>query len=407
MADAASYWIDALELKLRRSQREEFQSFFSELMTAIHGPDYVGVTPHGSHGDGGVDGYHLPDHSVYQCYGALNGHTFGIAYIKQKILSDFRKARETCPDMARWVFVHNLVPGLPRPLLDTILDLKKTNYGVIDVSHFGVDEFRTAISKLPEPKLLRLLGAVQPTARRLHQSSFRILTLNGMNFVALGLLKNKKNEEFSFSLKIRLSYADRPFTLLGITAHYVAQDGCYCLNGHQEVRLNQIAAAMMGNYFDLQVPAASHGGLMLAEIYRRARPPLMIQTPADCDYGDVRVTIKILNDGQEEDYVRYFRFELGGDLRPIEAQRDPPRLSDPDLAQMLADDVITEEEFGRALLTDQVNRYQIVAFGEYKREMRLRNGGSIQVTPNYRAFLTELREKQLLWSGSGGARADS
>ena len=47
------YWRIALELKLRKSPRDAFQDFFSDVMGRLHGDDFVRVRPFGSLGDKG------------------------------------------------------------------------------------------------------------------------------------------------------------------------------------------------------------------------------------------------------------------------------------------------------------------------------------------------------------------
>lgn len=67
------YWRIALELKLRKSNSDAFQDFFSTVMGLLHGDDFVRVRPYGVLGDKGCDGYLQSNGQLFQCYGALAG----------------------------------------------------------------------------------------------------------------------------------------------------------------------------------------------------------------------------------------------------------------------------------------------------------------------------------------------
>lgn len=52
--DLSWHWL--LELKLRRTTGNAFQTFFADVMEARYGDDYVRVKAYGSLGDKGCDG---------------------------------------------------------------------------------------------------------------------------------------------------------------------------------------------------------------------------------------------------------------------------------------------------------------------------------------------------------------
>jgi hypothetical protein len=155
----AGYWEFALDSRLRQSSGDSFQRLFEDFMTRVHGEDFVPVRPHGNVGDGGLDGYFCLNDTVYQCYGAQNGHVAQISRIQRKMHADFQRACDTSPAMKHWKFAHNLVDGVPRPLLDTLQEIKAiaTAKG-ITAMFFGLASFRDLLSSLDDGAKTRLLG---------------------------------------------------------------------------------------------------------------------------------------------------------------------------------------------------------------------------------------------------------
>ena len=143
--------------------------------------------------------------------------------------------------------------------------------------------------------------------------------IQGVNFVRFGPEKYVDNGQFSFDLRLNLMSVGKPFVLIGFCADYIAPDGCYCLNDKQEILVNGTKAPTAGNYLDFQTPVSTNGIVQVA-CARIMRPPLMVQKPVDCDYGDLRVRARVFWDGFEPILLeRFFRFEVGGDLRPIDS----------------------------------------------------------------------------------------
>jgi hypothetical protein len=132
---------DALELVLRRINGDAFQSFFSDFMGRLHGDEFIPVRPHGRFGDGGNDGMFGLGGGLYQCYGALNGSLRDINAVKAKVQKDFATALAARPDLTDWSFTHNLVDGLPEPIVRVLEDLGRLNPSV-RVRHYGVQSFR-------------------------------------------------------------------------------------------------------------------------------------------------------------------------------------------------------------------------------------------------------------------------
>lgn len=102
------YWRVALELKLRKSNGDAFQDFFSTVMGHLHGDDFVRVRPYGARGDKGCDGYLLSSGQLFQCYGALAGEKKQVNTLTSKMKDDFAKAKEHLAAILKeWHMVHN------------------------------------------------------------------------------------------------------------------------------------------------------------------------------------------------------------------------------------------------------------------------------------------------------------
>lgn len=219
-----------------------------------------------------------------------------------------------------------------------------------------------------------------------------IIPLTQVNFVR-GIQDNTvENGQFRFSLDLNVKSRNTPFVLLGFEAHYAGPDGCYCYNGEPRVRVNGDIADTV-NFFEFTGPISVQSGLVQIGYSRALRPPLMIQMPVDCDYGDVRVRIKVLINGTVHTIEQFFRFELGGNLTPIVSLREPPILPDTLLSKMHGKGIITAEEFEKAGGVVAPNRYQIVKFGDYIKKALSPTGEDIPVTGELRDFLTALHER--------------
>jgi hypothetical protein len=147
-----------LELRLRKSDSKSFQDFVGDFFGRLYPEDFIRVRAHGNLGDGGMDGFRQSDGTLYQCYGAHNGHVQDIRPICEKIKQDFETARANTPQMRRWLFTHNLI-DMPRPMVDAYLETKKIaeSYG-IDAGLCGFDTFRSLLPQLAEDDLEDLIG---------------------------------------------------------------------------------------------------------------------------------------------------------------------------------------------------------------------------------------------------------
>jgi hypothetical protein len=255
-----------------------------------------------------------------------------------------------------------------------------------------------------------VVGPRSPSPERLPDLTF--VPIQGVNFVRLGPEKYVDNGQFSFELRLNLMSVGKPFVLIGFRADYIAPDGCYCLNSKQEILVNGTKAPTAGNFLDLQTPVPTNGIVQVA-CARIMRPPLMVQQPVDCDYGDVLVCARVLWDGFQPVLLeRFFRFEVGGELSPIDSRRDPPLLSDRILAEMRTDGRITEEEFQRVTFLDAVDRYQVVRFPRHCTQVHPPTmTGFWDVTPEYRDFIIEINRRafaeEVRREGEGGRNSST
>jgi hypothetical protein len=162
------WWRIVLELKLRKSNGDAFQEFFSALMAKLHGEDFVRVRPFGSLGDKGCDGYLQSCGQVFQCYGALNGDSARVQYLIAKMGTDYNSAAEKLAMlMKEWHMVHNLVEGLPIQAIEKLEELRKADTGR-KFGFIGIEGFEKRIFSLAPEHIQDLLGMAASTADALN-----------------------------------------------------------------------------------------------------------------------------------------------------------------------------------------------------------------------------------------------
>jgi len=152
-------WRIALELKMRKSQGDVFQDFFSTMMEEVHGSDFVRVRPFGQLGDKGCDGYLRGMGQVFQCYGALDGgNEDRVSYLIRKMGQDFATATEKIPEiMKEWHMVHNFIDGLPVKAVEKLEELQKADRSR-KLGFISMPWFELQIFSLEPAKIERLLG---------------------------------------------------------------------------------------------------------------------------------------------------------------------------------------------------------------------------------------------------------
>ena len=222
-----------------------------------------------------------------------------------------------------------------------------------------------------------------------------ILPVKGVNYVRSGNDNYKANAQFRFDIEVRLISNIQPFVISGFSAHYIAPDGCYCLNQGQHFKINRNIMSYGGDEHTLIDPVTTSTGFMHVAYGRVTRPPMMEQIPADCDYGDVLVRASFLDQNKEEMVESYFRFEPGGDLVSIEREREPPHLSDSSLVDLRARGLITDEEYVEVTSINARDRYRAVTFDTFNDALHLPKRSHMKVTPKFRALLRRIRHIEL------------
>lgn len=157
-ASQSYYWRIALELKLRKSNSDAFQDFFSTVMSYLHGDDFVRIRPYGSLGDKGCDGYLQSSGQLFQCYGALAGELKQVTTLTNKMTDDFAKAlKHLAVIMKEWHMVHNIADGLPVEAVTTMNALKASNPSLI-FGFVGIEGFTKRVFSLRPAQIEALLG---------------------------------------------------------------------------------------------------------------------------------------------------------------------------------------------------------------------------------------------------------
>ncbi len=152
------YWRIALELKLRKSNSDAFQDFFSTVMGLLHGDDFVRIRPYGALGDKGCDGYLQSNGQLFQCYGALAGELKQVSTLTTKMTVDFAKASKNLGAiMKEWHMVHNIADGLPVEAITTMEALATANPNVT-FGFVGIEGFSDRIFRMQPFQIESLLG---------------------------------------------------------------------------------------------------------------------------------------------------------------------------------------------------------------------------------------------------------
>lgn len=147
-----------LELRLRKSDSKSFQDFVGDFFGRLYPGDFIRVRAHGNLGDGGMDGFRQSDGTLYQCYGANNGHVQDIKPVCEKLKQDFETARLKTSTMRRWLFTHNLI-DMPRPMVDAYFEVKdRAESHGIEAGLCGFDFLRSLLPKFGEDDLEDLIG---------------------------------------------------------------------------------------------------------------------------------------------------------------------------------------------------------------------------------------------------------
>lgn len=143
---------------MRQLSGDSFQAFFSDVMSAVHGDDFVRVRPYGQRGDKGCDGYLMSSGVLFQCYGAVNADGSKVDYLIGKMEDDFGKAATKLPAvMKEWRMVHILVDGLPVEAVEKLKAIQAAN-PTVKCGYVGVEGLAEMIFQLGTARIEGLLG---------------------------------------------------------------------------------------------------------------------------------------------------------------------------------------------------------------------------------------------------------
>lgn len=155
------------ENRFLKLNREDFQSWFVEIMSCAFPKDFIG-TRQGTHkggGDANCDGFRASTGTVYAVYAPRK---CTLAELHRKIEDDFQGGLTHFGELMReWVFVHNEPDG--KLSTDTVLllaKLQKANLGIVIGQHIGKVALWEIVRKI-EPRILQSqLGFPEPMTDR-------------------------------------------------------------------------------------------------------------------------------------------------------------------------------------------------------------------------------------------------
>lgn len=148
-----------LELTLRRAEGTRLQSLVAKLLGHIHGSNFVPQCPWGKKGDLSCDGYLRVPKTVFACYGRENGvGGRRPTDILTKVKSDYAGAVSKWAGLKSWVFVSNIVDGVPTPITQYLEEINGNNG--INVEYFGFDRFEKSLLELDELFVEDIVGEI-------------------------------------------------------------------------------------------------------------------------------------------------------------------------------------------------------------------------------------------------------
>ncbi len=145
------------DLLFQSKTANEFQQFFSQIMSARYPGDFVATRPWGQLGDQKCDGYILSSGTFYQVYAP---EELEYKATKEKMKTDFDGALEKWGNKIQtWVFVHNSKVGVPPHVLQQLTTFQNEHRDIV-VSHLGKAELKTLLFETSERNIRDILGSV-------------------------------------------------------------------------------------------------------------------------------------------------------------------------------------------------------------------------------------------------------
>ena len=170
-------------------------------------------------------------------------------------------------------------------------------------------DFLTLVERLADCLELAMQVGI-PT----HDFDFEPAT--GGHWVYLGASKYVEGAQFSFRASFFLRTRGSAIKVLSFKGLY-AVHGNFAYNGSPRLLIDGEDIPIEGaDYYSLHRPFSIAGGKTVRLNYSRdIRPPLMGDEPADCDYGDLEITICYATDTSGSHEVSWhFKFNTGGVL---------------------------------------------------------------------------------------------
>jgi hypothetical protein len=143
-----------LENILLKRKGQSFEDFFSDLAKHTWGADFEIWKPQGNLGDFKCDGYHVPEKTVFQCYGPEKPDP---SRTLSKISADFQGAKKHFGDaMRKWVFVYGQ-RDLPATCAKLLVELRAKN-PEIEIRSWCFDDLMNFGLALPLERLGSVCG---------------------------------------------------------------------------------------------------------------------------------------------------------------------------------------------------------------------------------------------------------
>ncbi len=167
------------DLLFQAKTANEFQQFFSQIMSARYPGDFVATRPWGQLGDQKCDGYILSSGTFYQVYAP---EELEHKATTEKMKTDFDGALKKWGNKIHtWVFVHNSKVGVPPHVLQQLVTFQ-SEHSDISFSHLGKTELKSLLFETSEQHIRDILGSV-PTYSNINNLSMESIkkTLLGIS----------------------------------------------------------------------------------------------------------------------------------------------------------------------------------------------------------------------------------
>lgn len=128
-----------------KAKGDAFQTFFENLMARAYKADFMACRPWGREGDRKNDGFLKSEKRLFQVYAP---NEMDAKKAITKITEDFEGAKVHWKTyFEQWTFVHNASDGLPPHVQQLLLELEKTNEGIV-LEAWSLEELRSIFRKL-------------------------------------------------------------------------------------------------------------------------------------------------------------------------------------------------------------------------------------------------------------------